>query len=93
MLHNLKNDTSNVRCVYDDRFDDLTIKIRQSEMFYSDEIISDVYMVRDEENDDLVAIQILQFLSRSIDRLRDLFPVQYYELICHCKAEIQNRNL
>ena len=93
MLHNLKNDASNVRCVYDDRFDDLTIKIRQSEMFYSDEIISDVYMVRDEENDDLVAIQILQFLSRSSDRLRDLFPVQYYELICHCKAEIQNRNL
>ena len=62
-------------------------------MFYSDEIINDVYMVRDEENDDLVAIQILQFLSRSIDRLQGLFPVQYYELICHCKAEIQNRNL
>ena len=89
----LKNDTSGVRCVYDDRFDDLTIKISSSTAFYSDEIANDVYLVKNEEDDALVAIQILQFLSRSIERLQSLLSPQYYDLICHCKSEIQNKNI
>ena len=93
MMHFLKNDTSDVRCIYDDRFDDLTIKIKSSADFYSDEIANDVYLVKNEEDDDLVAIQILQFLNRSIERLQNLFSPQYYDLICHCKIEIQNRNI
>lgn len=93
MMHFLKNDTSDVRCIYDDRFDDLTIKIKSSVDFYSDEIANDVYLVKNEEDDDLVAIQILQFLNRSIERLQNLFSPQHYDLICHCKIEIQNRNI
>jgi hypothetical protein len=73
---------------YDADYDALTLFIGASNDYYSDEICNNVYIVRNEIDDSIIAIEILYFKRRSITNLRNFVPTEYYDILLDIKRTI-----
>lgn len=75
---------------YDQKYDDLTIKINSAPKVYSDEVIDDVYLVRNEINDMIVAVQILYFKEQREQTLLKFLPEDIFKLVMEFKKQLND---
>ena len=66
---------------YDKDFDSLTIFLDRSDNAFSEEVINNVYFVKDEDDDRLVSIEILYFMNRSLQNLQNVLPNNIYNFV------------
>lgn len=77
------------RYYYDNVYDDLTIKFNNAPNVYTDEVSNDIYIVKNEENDQIVAVQILYFKERNDSVLRKYLPEDIYHIVNDIKCKIK----
>lgn len=75
----LLNKTYN--CYYDEDFDDLTIRKKDSHSVYSDEIYSNIFIYRESESDKVVGAQILCYKNRAQEVLKQYLPKRIYNML------------
>ena len=75
---------------YDRQFDDLTVRIDNTDEAFADEIYNDIYLFKDSVSEKVVAFQILYFMNRSDKILKKYLPENYYEIVMEIKEELTN---
>lgn len=76
-----------IHSYYDRNSDDLTVKLGYANSVYSDEVFDDVYLIRDEKDDKVVAFQILYLKRRSDYVLRKYLPSEVYRIVQKIKND------
>ncbi|MCD7778363.1 MAG: hypothetical protein LUH47_07660 [Clostridiales bacterium] len=80
---------NNYYSYYDPRFDDLTLILKRGVRSYSDEVYNDIYLVRAEEDDEVVGAQISYFSKRSDIVLKKYLPIYVYDVVSKIKSDIK----
>lgn len=71
-----------IRHHYNPNSDTLNLYIGRASSFYSDEAINGVFIIRDEDTDDVIGVEIMDFSRRNKDRLKQLVPIYFdYESV------------
>jgi hypothetical protein len=68
--------SNNIKCYYNSRFDTLNLYLGKAKEFYSEED-SGIYFIRDESTDELIGIEIMYYSKRSEDFLKKKIPVNF----------------
>ena len=76
-----------IHSYYDRNSDDLTVKLGYANSVYSDEVFDDIYLIRDEKDDKVVAFQILYLKRRSDYVLRKYLPSEVYRIVQKIKND------
>lgn len=66
---------------YDSRFDDLTVRIKEEQKIYSEEIYNNIYIYYSEKDDSLVGAQILYLSKRANKILERYLPDEIYDVV------------
>lgn len=74
----LQNEKYN--CYYDEQYDDLTIRKKNTASASSSEIYDDIYLYMDAKNH-IVGAQILFYKNRARGILKEYLPKQIYKLL------------
>lgn len=66
---------------YDKDYDSLTIFLDKSDNAFSEEVINNVYFIKDDEDERLISIEILYFMNRSMKNLEYILPNNIYQFV------------
>ena len=73
---------------YDSKFDDLTIKVREHQGIYAEEIYNNIYIYYSEEDDSIVGAQILYLSKRADSILKKYLPTEIYNIVSDLRGNI-----
>lgn len=79
--------TKNYSFLYDQEHDDLLVKLNNDSPIYSDEVCNNLYLLRRESDEEIVGVEILYFMSRSVAALEKYIPDQLYSIITELRRE------
>lgn len=81
----LQNDKYN--CYYDEKYDDLTIRKKNTSSAFASEIYDDIYVYKDDKNT-VVGAQILFYKNRARAILKQYLPKKIYKLLKELDQQI-----
>ena len=73
---------------YDSKFDDLTIKIRENQDIYAEEIYNNIYIYYSEDDNSIVGAQILYLSKRADNVLKKYLPTEIYNIVSDLRGNM-----